>query len=81
MRRYCIGAGLLDLNDPSRMIARLRKPLLTAVGEERNGYVPNVVYSCGSIVHAGQLILPYAASDTATRFAVLPVAALLDAMG
>ena len=62
------------------MIARLRKPMLTAVGAERNGYVPNVVYSCGSIGHAGQLILPYAASDTATRFAVMPVAALLDAM-
>lgn len=81
MRRYCIGAALLDLNDPSRMIARLRKPMLTAIGEERNGYVPNVVYSCGSLVHAGQLILPYAASDTATRVAVMPVAALLDAMG
>lgn len=80
MRRYCIGAALLDLDDPSRVIARLRKPMLTAVGAERNGYVPNVVYSCGSIVHAGQLILPYAASDTATRFAVMPVAALLDAM-
>lgn len=81
MRRYCIGAALLDLDDPSRMIARLHKPLLVAVGDERDGYVPNVVYSCGSIVHAGQLILPYAASDTATRFAVIPVAALLDAMG
>ena len=81
MRRYCIGAALLDLHDPSRMIARLRKPMLVAIGGERNGYVPNVVYSCGSIVHAGQLILPYAASDTATRFAVMPVAALLDAMG
>lgn len=80
MRRYCIGAALLDLNDPSRMIARLRQPMLTAIEGERNGYVPNVVYSCGSMVHAGQLILPYAASDTATRFAVMPVAALLDAM-
>ncbi|BDG70468.1 glycosidase [Roseomonas fluvialis] len=81
MRRYCISAALLDLNDPSRMIARLRKPMLTAIGDERNGYVPNVVYSCGSMVHEGQLILPYAASDTATRFAVIPVASLIDAMG
>lgn len=81
MRRYCIGAALLDLNDPSRMIARLREPMLTAIKGERDGYVPNVVYSCGSMVHAGQLILPYAASDTATRFAVMPVAALLHAMG
>ncbi len=80
MRRYCIGAALLDLHDPSRMIARLVTPLLTAVGDERDGYVPNVVYSCGSIVHAGMLILPYASSDTATRFAVIPVSALLAAM-
>ena len=80
MRRYCIGAALLDLNDPRRMIARLREPLLTAIGDERDGYVPNVVYSCGSIAHGGQLILPYAASDIDTRFAVMPVAALLGAM-
>jgi predicted GH43/DUF377 family glycosyl hydrolase len=80
MRQYCIGAALLDLHDPSHMIARLRRPLLTASGEERNGYVPNVVYSCGSLVHAGRLILPYAASDTATRFAVIPVTDLLAAM-
>lgn len=80
MRRYCIGAALLDLHDPSRMIARLRSPLLAAVGTERNGYVPNVVYSCGSVAHAGNLILPYAVSDTSTRFAVMRVANLLAAM-
>jgi len=79
MRQYCIGAALLDLHDPRRMIARLRRPLLTASAEERNGYVPNVVYSCGSMVHAGRLILPYAGSDTSTRFAVVPVAELLAA--
>jgi len=80
MRRYRIGAALLDLRDPTRMIARLRGPLLTAIGAERDGYVPNVVYSCGSMVHAGKLILPYAVSDTSTRFAVMPVAELLAAM-
>lgn len=80
MRQYRIGAALLDLRDPGRMIARLGRPLLTANAAERDGYVPNVVYSCGSIVHAGFLILPYAASDTAARIAVMPVAALLAAM-
>ncbi|WP_255569045.1 glycoside hydrolase family 130 protein [Roseomonas alba] len=80
MRRYCIGAVLLDLHDPSRMIGRLRCPLLAAAGAERNGYVPNVVYSCGAMVHEGNLILPYAASDTSTRFAVMLVANLLAAM-
>lgn len=80
MRRYCIGAALLDLHNPSRMIARLRSPLLTATGAERDGYVPNVVYSCGAMVHAGNVILPYAGSDTSTRFAVMRVANLLAAM-
>lgn len=80
MRRYCIGAALLDLHDPSRMIARSRSPLLAAVGDERNGYVPNVVYSCGFMAHAGNLILPYAASDISTRFAIMPMADLLAAL-
>jgi predicted GH43/DUF377 family glycosyl hydrolase len=80
MRRYCIGAALLDLRDPGRMLARLRGPLLVAAGAERDGYVPNVVYSCGSLVHGGRLVLPYAVSDSATRFAVMPVADLLAAM-
>ena len=80
MRRYCIGAALLDLHDPTRVLARLRAPLLSANGQEREGYVPNVVYSCGSMVHAGKLILPYAMSDTATSFAVTPLRSLLAAM-
>ncbi len=80
MRRYCIGAALLDLHDPTRILARLQSPLLCAIGQEREGYVPNVVYSCGGMAHAGNLILPYAMSDTATSFAVAPLRSLLDAM-
>ncbi len=66
MRKYCIGAALLDLHDPTRVIGRLRAPLLSAEGNEREGYVPNVVYSCGAMLHDGKLILPYAMSDKAT---------------
>lgn len=80
MRRYCISAALLDLHDPTRVLARLRSPLLWAIGEERQGYVPNVVYSCGGMAHAGNLILPYAMSDSATSFAVAPLRSLLAAM-
>ena len=80
MRKYCIGAVLLDLNDPSRVIGRLREPLLHPAPDEREGYVPNVLYSCGSLVHCGNLILPYAISDTSTRFAIVPLKALLEAM-
>ena len=80
MRKYCIGAALLDLEDPSRVIGRLREPLLGPAPDEREGYVPNVVYSCGSMLHNGVLILPYAVSDTATRFASVPLHELLDAL-
>ena len=68
MRQYALGATLLDLNDPTREIGRLRDPLLVPNDEEREGYVPNVVYSCGSIVHNGQLIVPYGLSDTGSGF-------------
>jgi predicted GH43/DUF377 family glycosyl hydrolase len=80
MRKYSIGAFLLDLEDPSRVIGRLRHPLLSPDESEREGYVPNVVYSCGSLVHAGHLILPYAMSDSASSFATVPLAELLNAM-
>ena len=80
MRKYCIGAILLDRDDPSRVLARLREPLLRPAPDEREGYVPNVVYSCGALVHRGILILPYAVSDTSSRFATLAVADLLAAM-
>lgn len=66
MRRYCIGAMLLDLEDPSQILGVLKRPLIEPVGERREGYVPNVVYSCGAMVHGGQLILPYALSDTSS---------------
>jgi len=63
MRKYCIGATLLDLHNPAKIIGRLKEPLLRPEGNQREGYVPNVVYSCGSLVHNGQLILPYGISD------------------
>ncbi len=78
MRRYCIGAMLLDLEDPVRVIGALRQPLLEPSGENREGYVPNVVYSCGAMVHAGRLILPYAVSDTSSTIAIVDLVALLD---
>lgn len=80
MRKYCIGAALLDLEDPRKVIGRLREPLLSPEGSEREGYVPNVVYSCGSLLHRGEVILPYAMSDKATSFASVPLQALLAAM-
>jgi predicted GH43/DUF377 family glycosyl hydrolase len=80
MRKYSIGAFLLDLDDPLRVIARLRHPLLAPDESEREGYVPNVVYSCGSLVHNGLLVLPYAMSDSASSFATIPLVDLLDAM-
>ena len=78
MRRYVIGAVLLDREDPARVIGRLREPLLTPTETEREGYVPNVVYSCGSLLHAGNLIIPYAMSDQCTSFATVPIAELLN---
>ena len=66
MRRYCIGAALLDLDDPTKVIGRLRQPLLSPEDNEREGYVPNVVYSCGSMLHGRELILPFAISDRAS---------------
>ena len=77
MRNYCIGAALLDLDDPRQVIGRLQRPLLSPEGAEREGYVPNVVYSCGSILHKGQLILPFAISDRATVIATVNLEELL----
>jgi predicted GH43/DUF377 family glycosyl hydrolase len=81
MRKYCVGAALLDLDDPTRVVGRLREPLLRPGPDEREGYVPNVVYSCGGMVHGDNLILPYAVSDTSSRFAIIPLSAILEAMG
>ncbi len=80
MRKYCIGAILLDLDDPSRVIGRMKEPLLTPDENERDGYVPNVVYSCGSVIHNGHLVLPYAMSDYATTFATVDVDELISSM-
>jgi predicted GH43/DUF377 family glycosyl hydrolase len=80
MRKYCLGAFLLDLNDPARVIGRLRQPLLSANEAEREGYVPNVVYTCGAILHQRELIIPYAMSDSATSFASVALDDLLRAM-
>ncbi len=80
MRKYCIGAFLLDLDDPTKVIGRLREPLIKPNESEREGYVPNVVYSCGSLLHGRQLIIPYATSDYATTFATLPLDEILAAM-
>lgn len=80
MRKYCIGAVLLDLEDPSRVLGRMRQPLLRPLPEERDGYVPNVVYTCGALLHGGNLVLPYAQSDTATRFATVPLEEIFTAL-
>jgi predicted GH43/DUF377 family glycosyl hydrolase len=80
MRKYCLGAFLLDLKDPTRVIGRLRHPLLSANEAEREGYVPNVVYTCGAILHERELIMPYAMSDSATSFASVSLDDLVAAM-
>jgi predicted GH43/DUF377 family glycosyl hydrolase len=80
MRKYCIGAFLLDLDDPTKVIGRLREPLVKPNQSEREGYVPNVVYSCGSLLHGRQLIIPYGMSDYATTFATVPLDEILGAM-
>jgi len=80
VREYSLGAMLLDLDDPSKVVASLREPLLRPNGSERDGYVPNVVYSCGSIIHNGILIIPYALSDQASTIATVPVSELIEAM-
>ncbi len=80
MRRYAIGAVLLDLEDPSRVIGRTESPLLVPMENEREGYVPNTVYSCGSMIHNGKLILPYAMSDYASRIAMVDVSQLITCL-
>ncbi len=80
VRQYCIGASLLDKDDPSRIIGHLRYPLIVPNEDERDGYVPNVVYSCGAIAWAGHLVIPYAMSDSATTFATVNLDTLLGQM-
>ena len=80
VRRYSIGAVLLDKHDPSKLLARSREPLVRPEKSEREGYVPNVVYTCGAMRHNGQIILPYAVSDTFSNFATIKIAALMQVM-
>lgn len=80
LRKYCIGAFLLDLDDPGMVIGRMREPLLSPNENEREGYVPNVVYTCGALLHGSELIIPYAMADHATGFATVPLADVLAAM-
>ena len=77
MREYALGASLYDLDNPEIEIGRLKTPLLTPNSDEREGYVPNVVYSCGSIIHNGSLIIPYAMSDFASTYATINLNELL----
>lgn len=80
MRKYSIGAVLLDKADPSKVIGRTREPILAAADQDREGYVPNVVYSCGAIRHGGTLFLPYGVADSSVAFAFIPITALLSHM-
>lgn len=80
MRTYRIGAMLLDLEDPTRIVGQLKDPLLSPAADEQDGYVPNVVYSCGALVHGGTLVLPYGIGDAAIGFAMVPLGDLLTAL-
>jgi predicted GH43/DUF377 family glycosyl hydrolase len=80
VRKYSIGAVLLDKKDPSKVLARSREPLVRPEPTEREGYVPNVVYTCGAMRHADQIILPYAVSDTFSNFATIKIGALMQAV-
>ncbi|MBN9415809.1 hypothetical protein ABS71_00200 [bacterium SCN 62-11] len=80
LRHYTISAFLLDKDDPSKVLGRLPVPLIAPNAEEREGYVPNVVYTCGAILHGKYLVIPYALSDSAIRFARIPTADVLAAM-
>ena len=80
LRKYAIGAFLLDRDNPGKVIGRLRQPLLQPNADEREGYVPNVVYTCGALVHKGVLVIPYGLADQATGFATVPLDEVLTAM-
>ncbi|OYY77507.1 MAG: glycosidase [Sphingomonas sp. 28-62-20] len=80
MRKYSIGAVLLDKADPSKVIGRTREPILAAADQDREGYVPNVVYSCGAMRHGESLFLPYGVADSSIAFAFIPIKVLLSHM-
>jgi predicted GH43/DUF377 family glycosyl hydrolase len=81
VRKYSIGAVLLDKRDPSKVLGRASEPLVKPEPSEREGYVPNVVYTCGAMRHNDQIVLPYAVSDTFSNFATIEIAALMKLMG
>ena len=78
MRKYSIGATLLDLNDPSKCLGQTSEPILEPNEDEREGYVPNVVYTCGAMIHNGELIIPYAMADYASLFATVSLDAIFS---
>jgi predicted GH43/DUF377 family glycosyl hydrolase len=80
VRKYSIGAVLLDKADPSKVLARSREPLVRPEPSEREGYVPNVVYTCGAMRHDDQIILPYAISDTFSTFATVSISVLIESL-
>jgi predicted GH43/DUF377 family glycosyl hydrolase len=80
MRKYSIGAALLDKNDPSKVIGRTPEPILAAASEDREGYVPNVVYSCGALRHGDNVFIPYGVADSSVAFAFVSIKSLLDVM-
>ena len=80
VRNYCLGACLLDKDDPTKVLARMTTPLLRPNPKERDGYVPNVIYSCGAMIRDRTLLLPYAVADSFTTFASVDVDLLLAAM-
>lgn len=80
VRNYCLGACLLDKSDPGKLLARTAEPIITPGTEAREGYVPNVVYTCGALLHGRSLLLPYSLADSFTAFATLSVDALLASM-
>jgi predicted GH43/DUF377 family glycosyl hydrolase len=80
MRKYCISAMLLDLQNPLKVIGHLNKPLLEPTADQTNGYVPNVVYTCGALVNRDRLILPYGLNDTATKVVTIDLETLLAAL-
>ena len=80
MRKYCISALTLDLQNPVQVIGRLNEPLLQPAADQTNGYVPNVVYTCGALIHGGRLILPYGLNDTVTKIVTIELETLLAAL-
>jgi len=80
MRKYSMGAFLLDRENPTKVLARLEQPLLAPMANEREGYVPNVIYSCGGLLHGKTLVIPYAMADYASTFAIVDIDELLSEM-